>query len=107
MLLFKDFNSRGAFAKNMDFMTNGDAPALLLKGLVEKPVNPFTKKEIPLDTRPLKKDGVAITTCDKHQPPYHKNLYRFDIKDNEWWLVKDDIFKSSSWTQIEPPEGTK
>jgi hypothetical protein len=91
----------------MDFMTNADAASLLLRGLIEKPVNPFTNKEIPLDTRPLKKDGVIITTCDKHQPPYHKDLYKFDIKDNEWWLVKDNIFKASSWTQIEPPEGTK
>ena len=107
LLMFKDFNASGAIETNMDFMTNADAPSLLLKGLIEKPVNPFTQNEIPLDTRPLKKDGVVITTCDKHQPPYHHDLYRFDIKDNEWWLVKDNIFKSSSWTQIEPPEGTK
>ena len=107
LLLFKDFNSDGPLSTNMDFMTNADAASLLLKGLIEKPVNPFTNKEIPLDTRPLKKDGVIITTCDKHQPPYHKDLYKFDIKDNEWWLVKDNIFKASSWTQIEPPEGTK
>ena len=107
LLMFKDFGASGPLVRDESFMTNGDAPALLLKGLVQKPVNPFTKKEIPLDTRPLKKDGVAITTCDKHQPPYHKDLYKFDIKDNEWWLVKDNIFKASSWTQIEPPEGTK
>ena len=107
LFMFKDFGAEGPMTTDMSFMTNADAPALLLSGLIEKPVNPFTQKEIPLDTRPLKKDGVIITTCDKHQPPYHKNLYRFDIKDNEWWKVKDDIFKSSSWTQIEPPEGTK
>ncbi len=107
LLLFKDFNAAGPISTNMDFMTNADAASLLLRGLIEKPVNPFTNKEIPLDTRPLKKDGVIITTCDKHQPPYHKDLYKFDIKDNEWWLVKDNIFKASSWTQIEPPEGTK
>ena len=107
LLLYKDFGAKGPITKSMDFMTNADAASMLLKGLIEKPVNPFTNKEIPLDTRPLKKDGVVITTCDKHQPPYHKDLYKFDIKDNEWWLVKDNIFKASSWTQIEPPEGTK
>ena len=99
LLLFKDFNAKGPMKKSGDFMTNADAPSLLLKGLVEKPVNPFTKKEIPLDTRDLKKDGVLITTCDKHQPPYHKDPYLFDIKDSEWWLVKDDVMKASSWTQ--------
>lgn len=107
LLLFKDFYASGPMTKSMDFMTNADAASLLLKGLVEKPVNPFTKKEIPLDTRPLKKDGVVITTSDKHQPPYHKDPFIFDIDDGEWWLVKDNIFKSSSWTQIEPPKEAK
>ena len=107
LLLFKDFGATGPVAENLDFMTNADAPSLLLGGLVQNPVNPFTKKEIPLDTRPLKKDGVVITTSDKHQPPYHKNAYVFDIKDSEWWLVKDDVFKASSWTQIEPPAEAK
>ena len=107
LFMFKDFNANGPLLTKMDFMTNADAASLLLNGLIEKPVNPFTQKEIPLDTRPLKKDGVVITTCDKHLPHAHKNPYRFDIKKNEWWLVKDNIFKSSSWTQIEPPEGCK
>ena len=100
LLLFKDFNATGPMKKSDDFMTNADAPSLLLKGLVEKPTNPFTHKEIPLDTRSLKKDGVLITTCDKHQPPYHKDPYIFDIKDDEWWLVKDDVMKAASWTQM-------
>ncbi|MBQ9626057.1 MAG: hypothetical protein IJR40_02670, partial [Treponema sp.] len=100
LLLFKDFNAKGPMKKSDDFMTNADAPSLLLKDLVEKPTNPFTHKEIPLDTRGLKKDGVLITTCDKHQPPYHEDPYIFDIKDDEWWLVKDDVMKAASWTQM-------
>ncbi len=107
LFMFKDFNAGGPLLTKMDFMTNADAASLLLNGLIEKPVNPFTNREIPLDTQALKKDGVVITTCDKHLPHAHKNPYRFDIKKNEWWLVKDNIFKSSSWTQIEPPEGCK
>ncbi len=108
LFMFKDFNAKGPLATSMDFMTNADAASLLLKGLIEKPVNPFTQKEIPLDTRPLKANGVVITTCDKHLPWSHKKSEtRFDIRDNEWWLVRDNIFKASSWTQIQPPEGTK
>lgn len=102
LLLFKDFNAKGPIVKNMDFMTNADAASLLLKGLVDTPVNPFTNKDIPLDTLPLKKDGVFITTCDRHKPPHHKDRYKFDIRDNEWWRVKDDVFKASSWEQVEP-----
>lgn len=103
LLLFKDFNASGPMTKNMDFMTNADAPSLLLKGLAEQPQNPFTQKEIPLDTTPVKKDGVVITTSDKHQPPYHKDPFIFDIGDDEWWLVKDNVLKASSWTQIKAP----
>ena len=73
-----------------------------ITGVAENPVNPFTNKEIPLDTRPLKNNGVVITTCDRHQPPHHKDRYKFDIRANEWWRVKDDVFKASSWEQVEP-----
>ncbi|MBR5964522.1 MAG: YidC/Oxa1 family membrane protein insertase [Treponema sp.] len=107
LFMFKDFNAKGPLVLDQTFMTNADAASLLLRGLLDKPVNPFTQKEIPLDTRPLKKDGVIITTCDKHLPHAHKDPYLFDIKKNEWWLVRDNIFKASSWTQIEPPEGTR
>ncbi len=101
LFLFKDFNASGSLSQKPDFMTNADSASLLLNGLIEKPVNPFTQKEIPLDTRPLKENGVVITTSDRHRPTYHKDPHKFDIRDDEWWLVKDDIFKASSWTQIE------
>ncbi len=100
LFLFKDFNADGPLAQKPDFMTNADGPSLLLKGLIEKPVNPFTKKEIPLDTQPIKEKGVIITTSDRHRPTYHKNPYQFDIRGDEWWRVKDDVFKAASWEQI-------
>ena len=64
MLLFKDFNASGKLTEDDTFMTNTDTPSLLLKGLVENPVNPFTGKIIPLDTHALKKDGVIISISD-------------------------------------------
>ena len=102
LFLFKDFNADGPLVQKPDFMTNADGPSLLLKGLIEKPVNPFTAKEIPLDTRPIKEKGVIITTSDRHRPTYHKNPYQFDIRGDEWWRVKDNVFKASSWEQITP-----
>ncbi len=107
LLMFKDFGDGTPFVNDREtFMTNADAPSLLLGGLVEHPVNPFTGKEIPLDTRPLKEDGVIISASDAHRP-VDNGSYRYTIRDNEWWLVRDSIFKASSWTQLEPPEGTK
>ena len=101
ILLVKDFHAKGALKEDDAFMTNADCVSFLLKDIFEKPVNPFTGKEIPLDTPALKKDGVFISTSDNHQPEYNgKN--QFAIKDDEWWLVKDDIFKSKNWQQVNP-----
>ena len=107
LLMFKDFGDGTAFVQDREtFMTNADVPALLLDGLVAQPVNPFTGKPIPTDTRPLKADGVIISASDAHRPADNGSC-RYSIRDNEWWLVRDSVFKASSWTQIEPPEGTK
>lgn len=99
LLMVKDFNAAGDLKTDMTFMTNGDVPSLALQGIVEKPVNPFTKKEVPLDTTGIKKDGVVVTSSDVHQAWLYKDLYTFPIKQNQWWRVKDSIFKASSWSQ--------
>ncbi|MBP5465229.1 MAG: membrane protein insertase YidC [Treponema sp.] len=107
LLMFKDFGDGTPFVQDREtFMTNGDVPSLLLNGLVEQPVNPFTGKPIPTDTRPLKADGVIISASDAHRPADNGSC-RYSIRDGEWWLVRDSVFKASSWTQIEAPEGTK
>ena len=102
LLMYKDFNADGELKIDNDtFMTNADSASLLLKGLVENPINPYTKKTIPLDTQEIKKDGVFISASDAHQPPYN-GKYSFSIKDNEWWHVRDNIFKSENWKQEKP-----
>ncbi|MBP5156908.1 MAG: YidC/Oxa1 family membrane protein insertase [Treponema sp.] len=101
LMLFKDFGSRGSLVTDSEtFMTNADTPSLLLKGLVEKPVNPFTGKEIPLDTTELKKDGAVISVCDRHRPS-ENGKYQFSIDDNEWWRVRNNIFEAASWSREE------
>ena len=101
LLMVKDFNATGTLRYDDQFMTSADPVSFLLKDIFEKPVNPYTGKEIPLDTTPLKKDGVIISASDNHQPEYN-GKYTFNIKDNEWWLVKDNIFKSENWTPVNP-----
>ena len=99
LLMVKDFNSIGPLKTDMTFMTNGDVPSMAMKGIVENPVNPFTKKPVPLDTTSLKKDGVIVTCNDTHQAWLLKDLRTYPAKDNQWWRIKDSIFKASSWTQ--------
>jgi predicted esterase YcpF (UPF0227 family) len=81
-------------------MTNGDVPSLALKGIVENPENPFTGKKIPLDTTDIKKDGVIVTSSDVHQAWLYKDWYTYKIRDDQWWRVKDSIFKASSWKRV-------
>ena len=97
LLMFKDIGAGGELRIDPEsFMTNADAPSLLLKGLVAQPVNPFTGKDIPLDTSPLKEGGVIISANDGHQP-YNHGKYVFDIASNEWWHVQSPISASASW----------
>ena len=103
LLLFKDFNAAGTMTEDNTFMTNADTPSLLLKGLVVKPVNPFTGEDVPLDTTALKKDGVIISINDRHQP-YMNGKYKFNIQPSHWWKVKDNIFKASNWSRAEEKE---
>ena len=99
LLMVKDFGAEGPLKEDMTFMTNGDVPSLALKGIVENPVNPFTNKAVPLDTTDLKKDGVVVTSSDVHQAWLMKDVYTYPVKNDQWWRVKDSIFKASSWSQ--------
>ena len=101
LLMFKDFNASGDIKFDDTFMTNADTPSLLLKGIIENPVNPFTGNIIPADTSSIKKDGVYISAADTHQPS-NNGKYTFSIKPGQWWHVRDNIFKSENWKQEAP-----
>ena len=99
LLMVKDFGAEGTLKEDMTFMTNGDVPSLALNGLVGNPVNPFTGKVVPLDTTEIKKDGVVVTSSDVHQAWLYKDWYTYKIRSDQWWRVKDSIFKASSWSR--------
>ena len=100
LFMVKDFNASGPLTEDDSaFMTNADAASILLKGIVRDPKDPFYGEKIPLDTAAIKTNGVRISVSDLHQPAYHKNPNKFTIKDGEWWLVKDPIKDSASWSQ--------
>ncbi len=101
-LMIKDFNAEGSLVTDNSFMTNADAPAMALHGLVEKPVNPYTGKEYSLEANEkAKENGVYITTSDGFGPEYHtENL--LVLPEKTWWHVKDNIFESKNWVQESP-----
>ena len=96
LLMFKNFNSSGNLVINDDFMTNADAPTLLTRGIVEKPVNPATGN--PLDSS-KKADGALVCTDDIFMPYHNKSEYYFTAEKDHWYRVKGNIFKSENWHQ--------
>ncbi|MBR1402564.1 MAG: YidC/Oxa1 family membrane protein insertase [Treponema sp.] len=100
LLLYKDFGSSGKLSINTDFMTNADVPTLLLNGIADNAINPFTGNAINKEESSKEKEKGALVCTSNIFMPYHtKSKYIFTTDDNDWWRVKDNIFDSSNWTQ--------
>ena len=98
LLLVKDFHATGNLQVDTSFMTSADVPSLSAAGLIENPVNPFTGNRITMEP---KKNGVYVADSHLWSPDgQYKNAFK--ISDDEWYLVKDDIFSVSNWTQEVP-----
>ncbi|QQO09796.1 YidC/Oxa1 family membrane protein insertase [Breznakiella homolactica] len=95
ILMEKDFGAHGSLVTDMTFMTNGDVPLMVLAGIDEHPVNPFTGN---LLTSGGKEDGVWITINHAWEPEKH-NKNTFKIKDDEWVFVHDNIFDKNNWSR--------
>ena len=96
MLLVKDFDAQGEIKTDSSFMTNADVPLLLLKNLVENPVNPYTGK--PMTDSIKKEKGAVVTTNSTWSPDQHSST-TFSIKENQWYTVKDNIFDTANWSK--------
>ena len=100
LLLFKDFNALGEVQNDMTFMTTADVPTLVLDGIVENPINPFTGNPVNSNA---KNTGVYVTTdTGLWAPENSKSEYIFTVPDDSWYHVKDNIFVDSNWTQEVP-----
>ncbi len=99
ILLVKDFNA-GEFAVSDTFMTNADVPMLALEGLVENPVNPFTKN--PIDDAAKKEGKLYITTAENYDQEPGNTI---DMTGGVWYtLTGENIFDKSNWKKVEEPE---
>lgn len=91
LLMVKDFNSDG-FMTSEEFMTNADVPVLAMDTVIEKPVNPFTGKEINSDEKTAHRQFII----------YSKE---FDTEVNDgntflpgkWYSVEGDMRKRENW----------
>jgi hypothetical protein len=94
LLMVKDFNSEG-FTTSYEFMTNADVPTLATKDLIDKPVNPFTGKEIN-NTEKTAHDQFIMTSRDWSVDSNNGNIYSATT----WAVVTKDIWDRSDWQFI-------
>jgi len=93
LLMVKDFDAEFELKTDNTFMTNADVPHIIMKGLIQKLINPFTGKEMFME----KDYGVTITTNSIWEP---EKLIQEGIKPDEWLHVKDNIFDPVNWSKI-------
>ena len=91
LFLFKDFGET-ELKRDDTFMTNADAPAMLLQGLIENPVNPFTGK--PITNAAKGKEDLLVTTSPDWQFAYNNGPAFFPAV---WYRVTGPVLQKESW----------
>ena len=100
LLIVKDFSDgkkSGTQSINVDdsFMTNADTPYLAFEGIIPKPVNPWTGKEITRRTESAARGVVAGGRYD----PGKNGVYKFDLKGIKTYDVYDDMANNQNWKE--------
>ena len=103
LLMMKDFTDASGsgksdarqFTVDGSFMTNADTPSLAFEGIVQKPVNPWTGKEIVRRTENVAQGVVAGGRYD----PGKNGVYKFDLKGIKLYDVYDDMADVSNWKE--------
>jgi hypothetical protein len=80
-MLVKDFYATEPYSENSAFMTNADAPAIAVEGILPLHDTAFM---------PKKQNGVIIATVRK---PYDQS--------NTYLRVRENIFDADNWEKIE------
>ena len=96
LLFVKDFNAKGEYTVNNEFMTNADTSIMAVKDVIQNPVNPFSKKDIRnfvnkkkigiYESEAFFPVGIGASECIK--------------SDFNYIEVKQDIFKDENWSGI-------
>jgi len=95
LLMVKDYAADFELNISNTFMTNADVPIIATQGLVQNPVNPFTNNQLSVN----KYSGFIVTSNNRHDLEDHlKDSY--NIKPNDWFLVKDNIFDLKNWSKL-------
>lgn len=95
LLLVKEFGSK-EFAVSDKFMTNADVPALATEGIIEKPKNPFTGKEINSNEKTAH-DQYLVMSDDWDVTVNNGNTFL----PARWARIKNNLWDREQWTFYE------
>ena len=95
-LLVKDFDSHGSVKFDSSYMTNADTPYLAAKNVIENPRHPFTKKPLNVED----KNAYSILNMSPAQSTRIRKEKAFNVKTDEWYTVKDNIFIMENWGKL-------
>jgi YidC/Oxa1 family membrane protein insertase len=97
LLLIKDFYTSGAVQTDRTFMTNADVPFLAFQGQIEKPVNPFTGREISTEL----KDNPLYVACSGGIHLADPEATRIILDPKRDFYVHGNIFDFRNWIRAE------
>ena len=101
-LMVKDFNSTGDMKTSNEFMTNADVATIATRGIIDKPVNPYTGNFINDD---MKKNGdILISDADTPHPISLRDRTTYITEGSHWWTVQDNIFDMNNWRIVKEGE---
>ena len=95
-LIVKDFNSHGEIKTDYTYMTNADTPYLAAKDVIKDAKHPFTGKPLGVED----KNAYSILNDSRAQSTRIRKEKSFDVKPNEWYTVKDNIFIDENWSSL-------
>lgn len=94
LLMVKDFNASG-YSISDEYMTNGDTPAIAMNGIIDDPVNPFTKN--PINSDP--KNGPQNVLCTKDWNVNNNNGNAFNP--GSWYqFMGGDPYNPDNWVYL-------
>ena len=92
LLMVKDFDATG-YTVCEDFMTNCDTPTLAASGLIDNPVNPFTRNPI---NSALKNGPQTVFYSDDFGITSNDNVYQPGF----WYTVEGNPHNPDNWTYV-------
>lgn len=95
-LIVKNFNSHGEIKTDYTYMTNADTPYLAAKDVIKDAKHPFTGKPLEVED----KNAYSILNTSRAQSTRIRKEKAFDVKPNEWYTVKDNIFMDENWSPL-------